>query len=87
MSILNLGLQSIGLMRTKMNNQLEKLINNAGTMNEIRKITEDNPSLKGDLIASLQTPIHLIRDVFNCQSLKDEQFETFTDRRHAGKIF
>lgn len=47
-------------------------------MNEIRKIAEENPNLKGDLIASLQAPIRLIRDVFNRQSLKDEQFETFT---------
>ena len=38
MSILNLGLQSVGLMRTKMNDQSEKLMSKVGTMNEIRKI-------------------------------------------------
>ena len=41
-----------------------------GTMNEIRKIAEENPTLKGDLIASLQDPINLIRNIFNRQSLK-----------------
>ena len=78
MSILNLGLQSVGLMRTKMNDESEKLISKGGTMSEICKIAEENPSLKRDLIASLQAPIHLISDVFNRQSLKDEPFETFT---------
>src|SRR6266540_3933514 len=65
-------------MRTKMNDQLEKLIKGAGTMNEIRKIAEENPNLKKDLIESLQAPIRLIRSVFGRQSLKDEPFETFT---------
>jgi len=35
MSILNLGLQSVGLMRAEMNDQSEKLMNKGGTMNEI----------------------------------------------------
>ena len=34
--------------------------------------------MKGDLIASLQVPINLVRDVFSRQSLKGEPFETFT---------
>src|SRR6266480_3811494 len=78
MSVLNLGLQSIGLMRTEMNDASEKLISKCGTMNEIRKVAEENFTLKGDLIASLQAPINLVRSVFNRQFLKDEPFETFT---------
>jgi hypothetical protein len=77
MSILNLGLQSVGLMRTKMNDQSEKLIKGVGTMSEIRKVAEENLNLKKDLIESLQVPIRLISDVFNRQSLKGELFETF----------
>jgi hypothetical protein len=61
-----------------MNDQSEKLMSKGGTMNEIRKIAEENPNLKEDLIASLQTPINLVRDVFSRQSLKGEPFETFT---------
>jgi hypothetical protein len=38
MSILNLRLQSIGLMRAKMGDQFENLMNKYGTMNEIHKI-------------------------------------------------
>ena len=78
MLILNLGLQSVGLMRTEMNNESEKLISKCGTMNEIRKIAEENPTLKEDLIASLQSPINLVRSVFDRQSLKDDPFKTFT---------
>jgi hypothetical protein len=78
MSILNLGLQSVGLMRTEMNDESEKLMSKCGTMNEIRKISEENSTLKGDLISSLQAPITLVRDIFGRQSLKGEPFETFT---------
>ncbi len=65
MSILNLGLQSVGLMWAKMNDESEKLIGKVGIMNEIRKITKEYPNLKKDLIESLQALIHLINDVFN----------------------
>jgi len=77
MSILNLGLQSVGLMRAKINNESENLMNKCGTMNEIHKIAEENPTLREDLIASLQAPIDLISGVFNNHSLKDEPFETY----------
>jgi hypothetical protein len=78
MSILNLGLQSVGLMRTEMSNESERLINKCGTMNEIREVAEENPTLKEDLIGSLQAPINLIRSVFDRQFLKEEPFKTFT---------
>ena len=78
MSILNLGLQSVGLMRSKMNDQSEKLLSKCNTMNEIRKINEETPTLEKDLTASLQAPIHLVSDIFNRQSLKGESFKTFT---------
>jgi hypothetical protein len=65
MSILNLRLQSVGLMRTEMNNESERLMSKCGTINEIRNTAKENPTLKDDLIASLQTPINLVSDVFN----------------------
>ena len=78
MSILNLGLQSVGLMRTEMNDDSERLMSKCGTMNEIRKMAEENPTLKVDLNASLQAPINLVCSVFDRQFLKDEPFKTFT---------
>jgi hypothetical protein len=77
-SILNLGLQSVGLMRIEMNNESKRLISKCGIMNEIRKAAEENSTLKEDLIGSLQAPINLIRSVFDHQFLKDELFKTFT---------
>ncbi|CAG8523511.1 4076_t:CDS:2, partial [Scutellospora calospora] len=77
MSILNLGLQCVGLMRSKMDDQLEILISKANNMSEIRRITEKNPTLKTCLIESLQQPIRLIRDIFERQSLKEVPFETY----------
>ncbi|EXX66121.1 hypothetical protein RirG_126910 [Rhizophagus irregularis DAOM 197198w] len=66
-------------MRAEMNDQSENLMSKCGTMNEIRKIAEENPNLKEDLITSLQVPIHLIRDVFSRQALKDDSV-THKDR-------
>jgi len=78
MSVLNLRLQSIGLMQAEMNDDSEKLISKCGTINEIRNIAKENPTLKEDLIDSLQAPICMISDIFNRQSLKGELFKTFT---------
>ena len=78
MSILNLGLQSIGMMRTEMSNDSEGLMSKCGTMNEIRKTAEENPTLNIDLAASLRAPINLVRSMFDRQFLKDEPFKTFT---------
>ncbi|PKY43086.1 hypothetical protein RhiirA4_508449 [Rhizophagus irregularis] len=66
MSILNLGLQSVGLMRAEMNDESEKYF----------KIAMENPTLGEDLIDSLQSPICLVNDIFNHQSLKSEPFKT-----------
>ncbi|GES78276.1 hypothetical protein GLOIN_2v1880501 [Rhizophagus clarus] len=72
------GLQSIDLMRTKMNNDSERLMSKCGTMNKIHKVAEKNPTLKENLTASLQTLINLIRSVFEHQFLKDKSFKIFT---------
>ncbi|GET04088.1 uncharacterized protein LOC105326236 [Rhizophagus clarus] len=92
MSILNLGLQSVGLMRTEMNDDSERLISKCGTINEIRKKAEENPTLKVDLNASLQAPINLVRSVFDCQFLKDEPSKHLPQHqrpkwRDSGKRF
>ena len=67
----NLKIGRIGLLRLV-------LMSKCGTMNKIRKIAEENPTLKRDLTASLQTPIDFICNTFSRQSFKDEPFETFT---------
>ncbi|PKY60554.1 hypothetical protein RhiirA4_484384 [Rhizophagus irregularis] len=81
MSILNLGLQSIGLMRTEMNNESERLMSKCDTMNEIRKIAEENPTLSIDLAASLQAPINLVRSVFTVSFFKMSLLEHLLQHR------
>ena len=60
-----------------MDNELEKVIKKANTMKEIRRITESNPTLKDELIRSVQQPINLVRSIFEHQSLKEIPFKTF----------
>ena len=52
MSVLNLGLQSIDLIWTEMNDASEKLISKCDTINKICKTAEKNSNLKRGLIAS-----------------------------------
>ncbi|CAG8471253.1 40448_t:CDS:10 [Gigaspora margarita] len=41
------------------------------------EIAESNPTLKAELIKSIQDPINLVREVFERQSIKEEPFRTF----------
>ena len=45
-SIANLGLQSIGLMRKPMSKNLEKLMHNANSNDEIQRLCDANESLR-----------------------------------------
>ncbi|CAG8442561.1 3552_t:CDS:1 [Scutellospora calospora] len=77
MSTLNLGLQCIGLMRSKMDDKYENLINKANSMKDIREIAESNPTLRDELIKSIQKPISFVHEIFERQSLKGVPFKTF----------
>jgi hypothetical protein len=77
MSILNLGLQSIGLMRAQMNDELEKIMKKCNSMKDIREHSNNESQLKEGLMESLQSPISLMENIFERLSLKDEYFKTF----------
>jgi hypothetical protein len=77
MSILNLGMQSIGLMREKMSDDLENLMKKCNSMEEIRTHSNNESQLKNELINSLQTPINLMEGIFERLLLKDEPFLTY----------
>jgi hypothetical protein len=77
MSILNLGLQSIGLMRGQMNDELEKIMKKCNSMKDIREHSNNESQLKEGLMESLQSPISLMENIFERLSLKDEYFKTF----------
>ena len=77
MSILNLGLQCIGLMRSEMSEELEQDMKKCNSMDDIRKQSKNNPHLKEELINSLQPTIDLMEGIFERLSLKEESFKTF----------
>ncbi|CAB4016007.1 Hypothetical predicted protein [Paramuricea clavata] len=83
MSIVNIGLQGIGIMRKKGSDDFEKVITKANNMKEVRvKLATDN--LKQEWHDSVETPT----DMLNCQmkrlSLKDRQFNTFSAAEDAN---
>ena len=77
MSILNLGLQCVGLMRQEMDIESEEIMLQCNSMNDIRKASEKTPNLKENLKESLNPTITLLNDVFQRLQLKDKNFETF----------
>ena len=77
MSILNLDLQLVGLMRQKMEQKFEDLIKGCNSMKAIYKAATKEPRLKRELKQSLQLTIDLVNSIFQRQSLKDKPFNTF----------
>ena len=74
MSQLNLGLQSIGLIRQKMPEEFEKLIKNCDSMEDIRNAATKNVGLQEAFTDSMQQPLCLLAEVTNRLKLKDKPF-------------
>lgn len=72
MSIVNLGLQSIGLMRKEMNSAAEKALKNCNSLKQLRSSGE---SFKQEIAESIQQPTDLIADVMRRLELKGKKFE------------
>ena len=77
MSILNLGLQCIGLMRAEMDEEFEEIMKYCNSMEDIRKKAEEKPELKEQLLNSLHPTIELMESVIKRLELKEEPFDTF----------
>ena len=77
MSILNLGMQSIGLMRVKMSEECENIIKTCNNIEDIREKAKESSQLENELLESLQPTIELLSSIFERQSLKEEKFQTF----------
>jgi len=63
MLTLNLGLQCIGLMRNKMDEDFETIIKNCNSMDDIRNESKMYPSIIDELHTSLQPTIELMEDI------------------------
>ena len=63
MSILNLGLQSVGIMREETENY-EQLLKSANSLTAIRKLAEEDPAVEEEVIASVQPMIEMLEKIF-----------------------
>ena len=73
----NKGLQSVGMMREKMDSNMEKLIKNANTNSEINVLCEAKSELKIALQKSIDSPINLLETVFCQLSWKGKEFKIY----------
>ncbi len=74
MSIVNIGLQCVGLMREKMSKEFEASISNC---NNVKQLRQACVSTQDELQASLKPPISLLRDIMGRLELKGEAFEVY----------
>ena len=75
MSVINLGLQCIGMMRTAGSIEFEKAIKNANSLKVLRKATEENH--RDDVKASLSSPLNLLKTITERLELKEKPFSVF----------
>lgn len=76
MSLLNLGLQSVGLMRQAMVGDLEQIYSKCSNLSDVRSAAEWHPELKEELQQSVRPAIALMEDVFSRLKLHDEHVTT-----------
>ena len=74
MSIINLGFQSVGLMRTRMSEEFEQKIQNCNSLKELRTACN---SCQEDVSKSLQSVVDLLKNIILWLQLKGEQFDTY----------
>ena len=72
MSIVNLGLQSVGLMRKEMSSDGEKALKNRNSLKQIRSVAEE---YKTDIAESIQPVVDLLSDIMCRLELKGKKFQ------------
>ena len=74
MSIVNLGLQCVGVMRTEGTEEFERSIKHANNLSQIR---EASSNYKADIKMSVQSPIELLSSITERLELKGKPFSVF----------
>ena len=74
MSIVNVGLQCVGIMRQEGSEAFEAAIKTSNNLNQLRKSAS---SFQEEVKSSLQPPIQLLENVFTRLKLKDNYFQIF----------
>lgn len=76
MSIINMALQSVGMMRSK-TQSYEDQLNSCKTTADIRELGSKLPSLKEEVLDSVQPAKVLLYDLIKSLKLKNRPFSTF----------
>ena len=77
MSILNIGLQCVGVMR-KETESFEESLKQCNNLSAIRSLGEKQPSLAGEVNNALEPMKALLQGIFTRLSIKGHSFSTFT---------
>ena len=64
-------------MRKAMNDNVERLVKNVNSNEEIRKVCNANTQLKSALKESLAMPIGLLRNIFKNLHMKETTFDIY----------
>ena len=78
MSLLNMGLQSVGLMRKEMSTEDESIISGCNSLAALRHAAERNPHIREVCVDSIEPVKILLHDVFGRISLKGKVIEGFS---------
>ena len=78
MSVLNLGLQCIGLMCEKMGDEFERLSTRCSSLADLRKMAEKNPSFSEAVSDSVSLVKILLTDIFIRLERQSKKFSVFS---------
>ena len=76
MSILNIGLQSVGIMRQR-TESFKEALKSCNNLSSIRTLGVNNPNLEGEDLDALAPMKALLQGIFIRLQLKDHNFDTF----------
>lgn len=71
MSVLNIGLQSVGVMRKEMSDECETIMKSCNSMEDIRKAALSNSGFQTSFTDSLQSTMTLLTAILSRLSLKE----------------
>ena len=74
MSIINLGLQCVGIMRNKLSDEVEDDIKNCNNLRQLRAALGSDPSKVDETLAP---QIELLNDIMKCLQLKGQPFKVY----------
>lgn len=72
MSIVNLGLQRVGLMRKKMSDDVELSFTHCNNLSQLHSVAEKNPEVKTAIIDSIEPVKILLSSVLQRLSLREK---------------